>query len=191
MNAREAKAIELADRGRVVKQADHWLVFSLTSAEKYRVSLSPLSCSCPDFELRQDGCKHTMAARITLSREGSDFRTEQKPEEPPIVWPRKTYAQDWPVYNAAQKAEKAEFLQLLSDLCVDIEEPERKPGRGRPPASLADQAFAACFKVFSTLSGRRFMTDLQDAQEKGHVGQAVAHNSIARFLMLRRSCAGW
>ena len=93
MNTREAKAIELADRGRVVKQTDHWLVFSLSGPEKYTVRLSPLHCSCPDFELRHDGCKHTLAAILIRSREGNDPSVEQKPdlETPPIVWPRKTY----------------------------------------------------------------------------------------------------
>src|SRR4051812_21952285 len=107
MNTREAKAIELADRGRVIKQADHWLVFSLSSTEKYKVTLEPLLCTCADFDTRHEHCKHTMAARIALSREGCDFRTDHKPETPPIVWPRKTYAQpDWPNYEAAQTNEK-------------------------------------------------------------------------------------
>jgi transposase len=182
VDIREAKAIELADRGRVVRNGDKWFVFSLNSADRYEITLEPLSCTCPDFELRQETCKHTLAARIVLSREGCDFRTERQPEEPPVKWPRKSYPQNWPAYDAAQKHEKEEFLQLLSDLCAGIKEPERKPGRGRPPASLADQTFAACFKVFSTLSGRRFSSDLRDAESKGFVSQAIAHNSIARFL---------
>ena len=49
-------------------------------------------------------------------------------------------------------------LLLLSDLCRGIKEPEREPGRGRPPNALADLAFAACYKVYSGFSGRRFMT---------------------------------
>jgi hypothetical protein len=66
----------------------------------------------------------------------------------PKQCPRPNYQQDWPAYDSAQVNEKAEFQALLADLCRGIEEPERKPGRGRPPASLADQAFAGCFKVY-------------------------------------------
>jgi hypothetical protein len=41
------------------------------------------------------------------------------------------YRQDWSAYDAAQKYEKKEFLLVLDDLCAGIEEPERKPDRGR------------------------------------------------------------
>lgn len=76
-----------------------------------------------------------------------------------------TYPQDRPAYNAGQTHEKEKFLSLLYDLCSAIEEPSYTKGRPRLP--LADAIFAACFKVYSTFSGRRFMTDLRDAQSKG------------------------
>src|ERR1022692_5155902 len=114
MLMREAKALELADRGRVVRDGDSWLVFSLNGPEKYRVTLAPLYCSCPDFETRHEDCKHTLAARIASTRPANDFRTERKPETPPVVWPKKTYSQpNWPAYEAAQVNEKDEFLGLL------------------------------------------------------------------------------
>jgi transposase len=184
MDARRERARELADRGRVVKKDDHWLVFSLTSPEKYRVTLYPVSCTCPDFELRQEACKHVLAVRTDIAQKRSDALLGKPPREPvggePVQPPRKTYRQNWGAYDQAQANEKAEFLTLLADLCRGIAEPQRKPGPGRRPASLADQAFAACFKVFSGLSGRRFMTDLRDAREKGHVGETVSHSTIAR-----------
>jgi SWIM zinc finger len=186
MDTRQEKAQELASRGRVVRQADHWLVFSLTSTEKYRVTLDPVSCSCPDYELRQEPCKHVLAVRIDVAQNGSDTPCGKKPrqmtEEEPIKRQRPTYKQDWPSYDAAQKNEKDEFLPLLSDLCAGIVEPERKPGRGRRPASLVAQAFSACFKVFTGMSGRRFMSDLRDAQAKGFVSEAISYVCISRFL---------
>ena len=182
MDMREAKAIELADRGRVVRDGDGWVVFSLNGPEKYKVTLEPLFCSCPDFETRHEDCKHTMAARIASTREGQDFRTEEKPKTPPVVWPRKTYAQpDWPAYEAAQVNEKDEFLGLLHDLCSRIEEPVRK-GRGRPPVPLADAVYAACLKVFTTLSVRRFMSDLRDAHGRGYITQVPHNCHVSRTL---------
>jgi transposase len=53
---------------------------------------------------------------------------------------------------------------------------------GRPPARPADVFFATLFKVYSTVSGRRFATDLRDAQSKGFVQQVVDHCTIARCL---------
>jgi hypothetical protein len=76
---------------------------------------------------------------------------------------RKTYPQDWRAYNMAQTNEKAQFLDLLRDLCSGVSEPER-PKNGRPPLPVQDALFAACYKIYSTVSGRRFMTDLREAQ---------------------------
>jgi transposase len=181
MNTREAKALELADRGRVVRDGDGWVVFSLSGPEKYRVTLDPLHCTCPDFETRHEACKHSLAARIASTRPANDARTEPKPETPPVQWPRKTYSQDWPTYEAAQVNEKDEFLGLLHDLCSRIKEPARQ-GRGRPPIPLADAIYAACLKIFTTLSVRRFMSDLRQAHERGYLSRVPHHCHVSRTL---------
>ncbi len=93
---------------------------------------------------------------------------------------RVTYAQNWPVYNAAQVTEKVTFLNLLRDLCANVSEPTQT--RGRPRIPLSDMPFAAAFKVYSTASARRFMTDLRDAQSKGLISQAPHYNSLFRCL---------
>jgi transposase len=184
VDIREAKTIELADRGRVIRNDGKWLVFSLSGPERYEVTLEPLFCTCPDFETTHQDCKHAMAARIALSREDCDFRTEHKPEMPPVKWPRKTYAQDWENYDLAQQNEKGEFQRLLADLCSTIPQPPPKGGAkgGRPAALLSDMFLATVFKIYSTLSGRRFATDLSEAQGRGYVSQTVHHSTIARCL---------
>ena len=93
----------------------------------------------------------------------------------------KTYPQDWRAYNAAQTNEKAKFLDLLDDLCGGIAEPERQKN-GRPPLPIHDALFAACYKIYSTVSGRRFMTDLRDAQAKGYLAKVPHYNSIFNYL---------
>jgi hypothetical protein len=181
MLVREAKAIELADRGRVARDGDDWLVFSLNSANRYRVKLSPChSCECEDFELRKEDCKHILAAWIVSTRGGFGYRLQPDTEEPPYKWPRPTYAQDWPRYDAAQENEKDHFLEMLSELCAGIRELEQ--GRGRPRFPLAAAVFGAVFKVFSGFSGRRFASDLREAERRGYVGQVANHSTIARCL---------
>lgn len=44
--------------------------------------------------------------------------------------------------------------------------------------------FAIVFKVYSTVSGRRFMTDLNDAKEKGFITKACHFNSVFNYLEL-------
>jgi transposase len=185
MEAREVKATELADRGRVVKDSVGWWVFSLNGPQRYRVTLAPLFCSCPDFETRHADCKHISAVRILASREGSMGERTPDPEPsllPPFPWPRKSYAQpSWSLYDAAQVNEKDEFLPLLYDLCGQIEEPERK-GRGRPSLPLADQVFACCLKVYSGFSTRRAASDVRAAREAGYLSEAPHHSSVSRYL---------
>jgi len=183
METREAKALELAERGRVVRDGDGWVVFSLSGPEKYRVTLDPPFCTCPDFETRHEACKHIMSVQITLTLSGRGYRAagDAPVEGPPVKWQRPTCAQDWPAYDAAQTNEKDEFLALLHDLCSRIEEPARQ-GRGRPPLPLADAVYAVCLKVYTTLSVRRFMSDLRDAHGKGYISQLPHHNSVSRYL---------
>jgi len=93
---------------------------------------------------------------------------------------RPVYRQDWPAYNTAQTTEKDHFQVLLRDLCQTVEEPPR--GMGRPRLSRADAIFAAAFKVYSTVSGRRFMSDLRAAADRGHVARVPCYNTIFNYL---------
>ena len=83
-------------------------------------------------------------------------------------------------YNAAQQHEKAELQSLLYELCRTIPEPEQY--RGRPRLSLADIIFSSAFKIYSTLSARRFMTDLREAKGRGYISKLPAYNSLFRYL---------
>jgi len=93
---------------------------------------------------------------------------------------RKTYAQDWSAYNAAQTKEKSEVQALLYELCKSLPEPEQRTGR--PRLSLSDIIFSSCYKVYSTVSGRRFSTDLRDAKARGYLSKLPHYNSVFRYL---------
>ncbi len=41
--------------------------------------------------------------------------------------------------------------------------------------------FAAAFKVYSTVSGRRFMSDLRDAYDKDYISKLPCYNSIFNY----------
>lgn len=94
---------------------------------------------------------------------------------------RKTYPQDWKAYNAAQTSEKAQFLKFLYDLCGTVKDPTPQI-RGRPRLSLNDALFSICYKIFSTYSGRRFMSDLNDAQAKGYIFRTPHYNTLFNYL---------
>lgn len=93
---------------------------------------------------------------------------------------RPTYVQKWPLYNSAQTVEKDRFQELLSDLLAGL--PVAPPKIGRPAVPLRDAIFAAAFKVYSTVSARRFMSDLREAHKRGLISRVPCYNSIFNIL---------
>lgn len=178
MDMRELKALEIAARSRVAFDGTTWAVPSQSGNGVYRVSIgTPPSCPCDDFLLRNQPCKHVIAARLVCERDHNG--------KPPVVVAdvvpkRLTYKQNWPLYDKAQITEKRRFLELLFDLTRRIEEPTQTCGRKRVP--LADQIVAVAFKVYSTVSARRFGTDLEDAFQRGYLSRRVHPVSIGAFL---------
>jgi transposase len=179
MDARDVKAMELTGNTRIAYVAGTWMVPSQSSAGRHKVNPSPTapSCTCEDFQLRNRPCKHIMAVRQLLERQLKG-QPHPDPATIPLRPKRPTYKQDWAAYNLAQTNEKDHFQVLLADLCRTVPQPAPKNAKGgRPTHSLSDALFAACFKVYSLMSARRFMSDLREAHERGHIGELVSYNS--------------
>lgn len=139
-------------------------------------------CNCPDFETRHLPCKHCFAVEYFMLREQNDDGTETVTETLTVSrTERKTYAQDWSNYNKAQVNEKPQFQKLLHSLCKGVDAP-RAPRRGRPSLPLSDAVFGCVSKVYSTMSTRRFISDLSDAQDKGYVSKSCHYNSVCSYM---------
>jgi transposase len=179
---RELKGLEIAARCKITFDGVHWIVPSqTTSGDKYKIKLTPEgdSCTCDDFGLTAKPCKHVHAARIVRQR---DHGGEKAPIiDTDVVPKRPTYKQDWSSYNLAQTTEKHRLQVLLADLCAGI--PERPyAGTGRKAVPAADRLFVCAFKVYSTLSSRRFGCDLKDATERGYVSRPLHISKINCFM---------
>ena len=168
-----------------------WIVPAQSGSGSYRVNLNPANsavpmCTCPDYEKRAEPCKHVYAVRYVVEREthpdGSETVTESVTLTKQTCAERKTYKQNWPAYNQAQTNEKHKFQVLLHDLCRGVEKPPRPPKKGGQRLSLADALFSAVFKVFSTVSGRRFSCDLADAHAKGYLSRLPHYNTVFSYL---------
>jgi hypothetical protein len=186
MSIREKKGQEIADRFKIVRKGNLYLVPSQSGGGKYTVSADTGRCSCPDFDFTGAKCKHIFAVELTVRRERktvtettADGATKTTVTETETV-KRKTYPQQWPAYNMAQTKEKGIFLYLLHQLCQGIGSPAQH-GPGQRCLPLEDVIFGMAFKVYSTLSTRRFMSDLRDAHAKGYVSQLPSYNSIIRY----------
>lgn len=180
MDAREQRGLVIAATSKIDRKSKGvFIVPSQSGAGRYTVCPDPHKpfCSCPDHEEHGGMCKHLYAVQFVLKREENPDGSVTETQTVTFTQ-KKTYPQNWPAYNAAQTSEKATFRALLHELCKDIEEPPVKVGR--PRMCLRDAVFAAIYKVYSTVSGRRFMTDLREAHADGLMSKGLSYNSIFR-----------
>ncbi|HEX5735401.1 MAG TPA: transposase [Blastocatellia bacterium] len=186
MSEREQKALVIAAKSKLTKKGNTWLVPSQSDSDgRYKVNVTDPdwpTCTCPDFELRRARCKHIYAVEIVMERESSTTTTTTKTNDGEVTTTTVTetvklrYKQVWSAYNTAQVNEKARFLVLLYELCSGIDEPIQMMGRTRIP--IRDIAFAAAYKVYSTVSARRFMSDLKDAYLKRYITKLPCYNAL-------------
>ncbi|HYX71222.1 MAG TPA: transposase, partial [Nitrososphaera sp.] len=189
MSERQQKALVIAAKNKLTKKGDTWIVPSQSGNDYYKVNNTDPdwpTCTCMDFELRRARCKHIYAVEIVIERETSTKRTKTDKGETETTTVTETvkirYNQVWSAYNNAQTNEKARFLSLLHDLCSGIDEPIQTMGRTRLP--LADMIFAAAYKIYSTVSSRRFMTDLKEEYVRGRISKMPCFNSINAYLAM-------
>jgi transposase len=180
MDARQEKGRSLANDRRIKHvEGALWSVPSQShNAGGYLVNVLAASCSCPDHETRQVKCKHQWAVEfvqtVEVALDGSATVTES------VKITRKTYAQNWPAYNAAQCAEKEVAATLLRGLCDGIQSPPQT-GQGRPRTPLSDAVYAMVTKVYTTVSARRATTDIRERAEAGHLTKAPGFTTVLDY----------
>ena len=179
INQRQIRGLDIAKRYTIKEDNGTWFVQGASGkSNRYQVDLNKQKCTCPDFEIRRVKCKHIFA--VEFSFEQSFIASFDTLEVAKVAKKRTTYKQVWTAYNQAQTNEKAQFQSLLAQLCKGIGEPSQSHGRPRNP--LEDMIFSCIFKVYSTFSSRRFMTDLKEAQKKAHISTVPHFNSVSRYL---------
>jgi transposase len=185
MSIRQQKGLQIAQRATLTREGRLWLVPSQSGKGRYKVDVEKRQCTCADFDFRREPCKHLYAVEhvielqktTTTTTDAQGATTTTTTEK--VTIKRQTYRQDWPNYNAAQTQEKRLFQYLLHQLCQGVGEPAQMNGRPRLP--LEDMMFTMAFKVYSTISGRRFMTDLRDAHGKGYLSALPSYNTMFRY----------
>jgi transposase len=182
MTPREERGLIIAATKKLVQKGKVWLVPSQDGTAKYTVVPDDETpyCSCPDHEETGCPCKHIFAVRVTMQREHGPDGTVTETQTMTLT-AKKTYRQDWPMYNLAQIEEKQRFQTLLHDLCCGLPDPPaNRSGRKRTP--MEDMIFAVTLKVYTTLSSRRFGTDLDGAHAKGYLTHKLHPVMVCSFL---------
>ena len=177
---REQKAKIILSREHAIRKVDNniYLVQSQTGVGWYKIQWNGKEwvCNCPDFA--KNGhitpCKHLLALKIKY--ETGFYETEE--EIPEIK--RKTYSQNWKLYNMAQMQEFELFDQFLYQLVSSIE--DTKQHMGKPQMHLRDKIFCCIMKAYSQLSSRRAKYLYNDALERQQITHAPHFNIVTKTL---------
>ena len=183
MNPREQRGQTIADTLPINKMGEEWVVPSQSGKGVYVVGKDQFGnarCQCPDFDSTGVKCKHIFAVQFkvkcAVAVDGTVTVTKSV-----TVTAKTTYKQDWPAYDRAQAREKDRIQELLFDLCRDLPEPENA-ARGRRPHTVKDSVFSMVFKVYGTVSSRRFSSDLRSAHERGYLSADVPGIKVCKFM---------
>ena len=178
---REERGRQIAKLGGIRQLGARYVVPSSANANvpTYLVDVVEQTCTCPDYELRRQPCKHYEACMFWLAADGGAVNEETGQ----VTVPKKQSKQDWRAYNAAQTTERERVPQLLKSLCEGIEEPARTPGKsGRKPIPLREGIYAAVMKIYTLCSGRRADSEIRECAERGHLSRKWHYNTLFRVM---------
>jgi transposase len=99
---------------------------------------------------------------------------------------KKTYSQDWSIYNRSQENELPMFMETLAGICKSVADDRRKSGSGRQKLPSGDMLFMSALKVYSTFSLRRFRGMADIASKMGHIGSVCSYSTVSNHMRTER-----
>lgn len=178
VQSRRDKGLVIAQTSRIVQnEKGQWKVPSQSGHGHYVVISNGFEakCSCPDYEVRKTKCKHVWAVELIVTKE---IDNEGNVTVTKTI--RKTYPQNWPAYDKATTQQKTLFMKLLADLTKQINAPSYE--FGRPTLPISDMIYSGAMKVYTTFSLRRFMSDMEEAKNKGYIDNKPCYASVGHFI---------
>src|SRR5437588_12200384 len=106
LSAREERGLVIAATQKLTQKGKIWLGPSQNGKGTYTVlpDTEQPFCSCPDFQETGLPCKHVFAVGFTMSRDTAADGTVVETRTITLTQ-KKTYTQDWPLYNLGQHEE--------------------------------------------------------------------------------------
>ena len=99
---------------------------------------------------------------------------------------KKTYSQNWPIYEKHCRQEKLMFFKILKDavdhLMIDYE----YKGNGRPPHYYGDIVKSLCIKAYHNTSSWRTESELRIAKSMGIIDYVPKRSTILKYLQDER-----
>ncbi len=96
---------------------------------------------------------------------------------------KRTYPQDWPLYEKACSTEKLMFLRLLKDAVDHLEIEYTYQGNGRPPVDYVDIVKSLCIKAYHQYSSWRTESELRIARAMGIVTVVHKRSTLNKYML--------
>lgn len=182
MLSREERGLLIAQKYKITRtDKGDYKVPSQFGLGNYIVKIDSTSeeCNCEDYKLRKGKCKHIYAVEYTLKNEISiDHEGNTTITQTKTV--KVTYSQDWKNYNKAKCNEQPLFMQLLNDLCKNVE--QQKYEFGRPQYPLQNSIFVSALKIYSTFALRKFTGMINIALEKKYIENSCSYVTVSNIM---------
>ena len=108
------------------------------------------------------------------------------PYNPKSFGEKRTYSQDWPLYQKAASQEKLMFFRILKDAVEHMTIKDQYNGNGRPQAYYPDILKSLCIKAYHNYSGWRLESELRIAKAMGIIDMVYKRTTLMRYLQDKR-----
>src|SRR5438067_140424 len=78
MSLREQKGRQIAEKAKITRKGNLWLVPSQSGRGAYKVDLEHERCTCPDYDFRGEKCKHVFAVQFVIEKTVYSYETVTK-----------------------------------------------------------------------------------------------------------------
>jgi len=95
---------------------------------------------------------------------------------------KRTYTQEWSVYEKACSQEKLMFLRILKDACDYIAIEQEYKGNGRPPVFYEDIVKSLCIKSYNNYSSWRAESELKIARSMGITSTVPKRSTLNKYM---------
>jgi len=95
---------------------------------------------------------------------------------------KRTYSQDWHVYEKACSQEKLMFLKILKDSVDNLTIDQEYKGNGRPPAHYRDVIKSLCIKSYNNYSSWRTESELRIARAMGVIDYIPKRSTLIKYM---------
>jgi len=146
------------------------------------IKMFPVDDTPKDFDKYKELDKLSKRLYKNVKPNKKDIQERLTPYTPKNFGEKRTYPQDWPMYQKACSQEKLMFLKLIKDAVDYMMVEYEYKGNGRPPAYYGDIVKVLCIKSYNNYSSWRAESELKIARSMGIIDNVPKRSTILKYM---------